>query len=163
MTATDLELSALWAQWIGSIAAVGAVVVAVIFGYLTLANNRRSKDAQERAALIAATSPQGFRTSVLAEAPSVQWLVKANGDQQWLLINVGSRTAHDVEIKGLTELDERRLTMREPRLRTLTEGEAVEFGLVSRFTLAGPANLIVTYTEVPQGHSLQKVVLVPAP
>jgi hypothetical protein len=56
---TPYEAASLWAQWVGSISAALAVVVAAVFGYLTLLNNRRSKDAQQRASLAAASGEGG--------------------------------------------------------------------------------------------------------
>ena len=164
MNATDLEVSALWAQWVGAGAAVGAVLVAVVFGYLTLANTRRSKDTQERATITASAEPLSadFADAVV-EVTRVHWRVEQAGGERWLLINEGSNTAHDVELSGLTALDQQRLTVDDPTPQTVGPTGVVGFVLVSRFTLSGPANVVVFFALESGGPKVQRVVRVPAP
>lgn len=163
MAVTDLEISALWAQWIGAGAAVGAVLVAVLFGYLTLANAQRSKDTQERATLTASTEPLSadFAAAVVA-ASRVQWRVEPNGGERWLLVHDGSTTAYGVRIAGLTELDKRRLTS-VPAEQDIAPTGTLPFTLVSRLTLSGPSNVVVTFALESGAERVRQVVRVPAP
>lgn len=163
---TPYESASLWTQWIGSISAALAVVVAIVFGYLTLASNQRSKDAQQRATLAAALagSPHSSQTLLAGARPGTTRLsVRHKAGEAWLLVNDGPDTVYLVDIQGLTELDKKRLheTPRDPP--TLAPGEAAEFSLVSRYTLSGPANVVVTYRLQPEGPPLQSVLQVPAP
>lgn len=159
---TPYEAASLWAQWVGSISAALAVVVAAIFGYLTLANDRRSKDAQQRATLAAAQgtalpSP-GLRA---AHGPGpTDFTVRHASGNTWLLVNAGTDEVFDVRISGLTDLDKRRV--RDIAPASLAAGEAREFVLISRYTRSGPANIVVTYRTHPGGSPERRVLAVPA-
>ena len=144
-----------------------AVLVAALFGYLTYANNKRSRDNQERASLAAAMSDGGGpRVGLLPtsrETSGVNFLVRHGGGESWLLMNNGSETARDLRIEGLTTLDKQRLTVDLPEPSVLEAGQACEFMLVSRLTLSGPANVVVHYRLDPDGPELRQVLQVPAP
>lgn len=165
MNATDFEVSALWAQWVGAGAAVGAVLVAVVFGYLTLANTRRSKDAQERATITAATdSAEPEFNARISDGQRLGWLVRRTNGESFALMNNSTLPVYDVRIEGLTDMDKQRLTIATPQPLTLEAGDAVEFVLLSRLTLSGPANLVLTYSIDPSGSQrVRRVVLVSAP
>ena len=163
---TPYEAASLWAQWVGSISAALAVFVAALFGYLTYANNRRSRDNQERASLAAASKDDaGHRAGLLpmSRANDVNFLIRHDVGETWLLINEGPRTARDVRIEGLTTLDRQRLTVTSPKTTALEPGEALQFALVSRFTLSGPANVVVHCLLDPDRTDVRQVLQVPAP
>lgn len=162
---TTYESWSLAAQWVGSGAAVAAVLVAVLFGYLTLASSRRSKDAQQRATLVAALDDPNRPQSVLAEhdAGRADFTIRQKAGETWLLVNEGPDIAYLVGIEGLTDLDKHRLQEIAQDPTSLGAGEAKEFVLVSRFTLSGPANVVVSYRLEPGGSELRRVLQVPAP
>jgi len=163
---TPYEAASLWAQWVGSISAALAVLVAAVFGYLTYANNRRSRDNQERASLAAASEDEaGHRAGLLptSHANAVNFLIRHGAGETWLLINEGPGTVRDVRIEGLTTLDRQRLTVTSSEATALEPGEALEFVLVSRFTRSGPANVVVQCLLDPEGEELRQVLQVPAP
>ncbi|MDJ0376973.1 hypothetical protein [Cryobacterium sp. PH31-L1] len=164
MHAIDLEVSSVLAQWVGAVAAVGAVVVAIVFGYLTLATTRRSKDAQERSAITAVTdsNEQGI-DSLMFNANRQSWPIQRTNAGTFTLMNNSTLPFYDVRIEGLTDLDKRRLTVNSPQPLMLEAGARLEFSLVSRLTLSGPANLVLTYAIDPGGtQRIRKVLLVPA-
>jgi hypothetical protein len=163
---TAYEAASLWAQWVGSISAALAVLVAAVFGYLTYANNRRSRDNQERATLAAAMEDSGRpRAGLLPSSRDDDGLEfgirRANGNR-WLLVNKGPETAWDVRIEGLTALDRQRLDPGGEEQGPLEAGGDREFGLVSRLTLSGPANVVVSYRRRPDGPELRRVLQVPS-
>lgn len=162
---TTYEVWSLAAQWVGSGAAVAAVLVAVLFGYLTLASSRRSKDAQQRATLVAALDDPNRPQSLLAERDSgrAEFSISRKGGETWLLVNQGPDIAYMVEIDGLTDLDKRRLAEVASEPGSLASGQAKEFVLVSRYTLSGPANVVISYRLEPGGSLLRRVLQVPAP
>jgi len=163
---TPYEAGSLWAQWVGSVSAALAVLVAALFGYLTYANNRRSRDNQERASLAAASVEEaGARAGLLpaSGAKDVNFRIRHDAGETWLLMNEGPGTARDVRIEGLTKLDRQRLTVTSSETTALEPGEALEFVLVSRFTLSGPANVVVHCLLDPEGDDLRQVLQVPAP
>jgi len=162
MTPEQIAESALWAQWVGALAALGGVVVAVIFGILTFTNTRRSKDTQQRATLVAADKSTTGRKGLLAESAPVQWVVHHKGGEAWFLVNEGTAPAHSTSIEGLTDLDKRRLTHVVTIPETVPVAMPLPFTLVSRFSLSGPANIVVTYIDGPGGKLRQTVLLVPA-
>lgn len=143
-----------------------AVLVAALFGYLTYANNKRSRDNQERASLAAAMSDVGGpRVGLLPTSRGtggVNFLVRHGGGESWLLMNDGPEAARDLRIDGLTALDKQRLTVDLPEPSVLEAGQACEFMLVSRLTLSGPANVVVHYRLDPDGPELRQVLQVPA-
>lgn len=161
---TTYEVWSLAAQWVGSGAAVAAVLVAVLFGYLTLASNRRSKDAQQRATMVAALDDPNRPQSILAEhdAGRAVFTIRHKAGETWLLVNEGPDVAYMVGIEGLTDLDKRRLIEVAAEPASLGEGQAKEFVLVSRLTLSGPANVVVLYRLEPGGSQLRRVLHVPA-
>lgn len=163
---TEYEVASLWAQWVGSGSAALAVVVAAVFGYLTLGNNRRSKDAQQRATMIAAMDKPNQQQSLVAQHPRVgraTLSIRHQTGETWLLINEGPNTVYMVQIDGLTDLDKRRLRAVALEPASLSEGQAKEFVLASRFTLSGPANVVISYRLKPGGSELRRVLEVPAP
>ncbi|MFS0866744.1 hypothetical protein AB3M83_05350 [Microbacterium sp. 179-B 1A2 NHS] len=161
---TTYESASLWAQWVGSGAAVAAVLVAIVFGYLTLLNNRRAKDAQQRASLAAASHRAGpHALPGIRDAAGANFSVRHHAGDTWLLTNDGPGIAYAVEIRGFTDLDERRLRDVPTAPFTVRAGEASGFTLVSRYTLAGPANIVVTYRLDPDGAPTTIVLPVPAP
>jgi hypothetical protein len=161
---TEYEAASLWAQWVGSGSAAAAVVVAALFGYLTLASNSRSKDAQQRATMVAALDDPNRPQSVLAERESgtADFRIERRSGETWLLINHGPDAAYMVDIEGLTDLDKRRLQEVALDPASLSPGQAKEFVLVSRYTLSGPANVVVSYRLEPGGSQLRRVLQVPA-
>lgn len=161
---TPYEAASLWAQWVGSVSAALAVVVAAVFGYLTLASNRRSKDAQQRATIVAALDDPNRPQSILAASESgrADFTIRHKAGETWLLVNEGPDVAHAVEIDGLTDLDKRRLQEVAGDPASLSAGQAKEFVLVSRLTLSGPANIVVSYRLNPGGSRLRRVLQVPA-
>ena len=112
---TAYEAASLWAQWVGSISAALAVLVAAVFGYLTYANNRRSRDNQERATLAAAMEGAGpARAGLLPSSGSEDgpgFRIRGAGGDRWLLVNEGPETAWGVRVDGLTALDKQRLDL----------------------------------------------------
>lgn len=164
MNVTDLEVSSLVAQWVGAVASALAVIVAVVFGAITLATSRRSIDTQERATLTATGEPttDGFANAVEA-LTRVRWEVLPDGGEHWLMRNGGSHTAHEVTIAGLTELDQRRLSPDDPEPSVVGPTSLLGFTLVSRFTLSGPANVVMTFALEPGGEKHSRVLKVPAP
>lgn len=161
---TEYEAASLWAQWVGSVSALAAVVVAAVFGYLTLASNNRSKDAQQRATLVAALDDPNRPQSILAEHESgrADFQINHKGGETWLLINQGPDIAYVVDIEGFTDLDKRRLQEVALDPASLSPGQAKEFVLVSRYTLSGPANVVISYRLEPGGSQLRRVLQVPA-
>ena len=162
---TAYEAASLGAQWVGSISAAFAVLVAAVFGYLTYANNKRSRDNQERATLAAATQPEGgHRVGILPTSrDSFNFIIRRAAGENWLLVNEAPHAAWGVRVEGLTTLDNQRLTVGSPTLSDLEPGEAKEFALVSRRTLSGPANVVVFGRLDPAGPELRQVLQVPAP
>ena len=152
------------AHWVGSGAAVVSVGVAVLFGYLTLANTRRSRDAQNLATIVAAgESPNGSGVLLLPEEKVIEWTVQPNGGESWLLVNDGQTVAYDVTLRGLTVTDQERLrTADGPDVAVVEPAESVPFEFVSRLTLSGPGNVVVSWTIAPGGPELRKAVRVPA-
>jgi hypothetical protein len=162
---TAYEAASLGAQWVGSIAAALAVLVAAVFGYLTYANNKRSRDNQERATLAAVTQPDGgHRVGILPTSRDrADFRIRHGAGENWLLVNEGPGTVWGVRIEGLTTLDEQRLTVSSPELSDLGPGQAKEFVLVSRRTRSGPANVVVFGRLDSAGPELRQVLQVPAP
>ncbi|NNC13632.1 hypothetical protein HII28_17335 [Planctomonas sp. JC2975] len=159
---TPYESASLVTQWISAAAAILAVAVAVIFGWLTLINNRRSKDAQERASFAAADAgaPNAVGFAELAES-EVRWAVEADGADSWLLRNTGTGTAYDLSVEGLTELDRQRLKIDTPAT-TIGPGEALRFEFVSRLSLSGPGNIVVRSAAAENERQSQRVLRIPA-
>jgi len=167
--ATDVSLYEAWslgAQWVSAGAAVLAVFVAAVFGWLTLVNNRRSKDTQERATLIAATDEQDAPPSLRAsrvESNGARLTIRHYSGEHWQIVNEGPATCIIDDVAGLTALDKKRLTAVAAEPDSLSPGEAKEFILVSRLTQTGPANIVVSFRVEPGGSLLRQVLLVPAP
>lgn len=161
---SEFEQSSLIAQWVGSGSAVAAVLVAVVFGYLTLANTRRSKDTQQRSTMVAAFEAPDSPESILGSnvEAHTSFSIRQGRGESWLLINEGPDIAYSIQVDGLTDLDKRRLreVARDPG--SLGVGDAKEFVLVSRLTLSGPANVVVSYSLEPGGPQLRRVLQVPA-
>lgn len=103
--------------------------------------------------------------SILAagESSRADFSVMHKAGETWLLVNNGPDVAYMVEIEGLTDLDKRRLLEVSLDPASLGEGQAKEFVLVSRLTLSGPANVVVSYRLEPGGSQLRRVLQVPAP
>lgn len=163
---TPYEAASLWAQWVGSISAALAVFVAALFGYLTYANNKRSRDNQERATLAAAMGGAGEpRAGILptGSARGVDFVLRGSGSDRWLLVNEGTESALGVRLEGLTALDQQRLRGAAEGPVQLGPGQAHQFVLVSRLTLSGPANIVVFYRLQDGGPELRRVLQVPAP
>jgi hypothetical protein len=161
---TEYEAWSLTTQWITAGAAVAAIFVAVVFGALTLRSSNRSKDAQERATFAAADKAGPLSAEfaqAVAEVGLVNWEVLPDSGENWLLRNSGSSTAYDVSIVGLTELDKKRLTAGEYGVVAPTG--VVQFRMVSRFTISGPGNIVVTFRLAEDGAVSQRTVRVPAP
>lgn len=132
-------------------------------GYLTLASNKRSKDTQQRATLIAALDDTGEDHPVGAVKPGGGVAVFHKAGETWLLANQGSGAIRVSSIEGLTDLDKKRLTSVAPEPKVLNPGDAREFVLVSRYTLSGPANVVVTFTSESLGVEFRRILQVPAP
>ncbi|KAA9133856.1 hypothetical protein [Microbacterium caowuchunii] len=162
---TDYETAALAAQWVGSVSSALAVVVAAVFGYLTLQNNRRSRDAQQRASLAAASGGTQHRQGLVAGARTGGSTLRVahRSGETWALVNSGPDTVHLVRIEGLTDLDKRRLREVPPEPTPLDAGQSTEFVLTSRYTMSGPANVVVWFSDRPGGTVLRTVLQVPAP
>src|SRR5262245_19012081 len=114
---TECESATLAAQWVAAWATVAAVLVAAVFGWLTLVTSRRAKDAQVRASYAAAED--GFTVSAdFADAVTavsrVNWEVSREAGENWLLRNAGGTTAYNVAITGLTVYYSTRLTTADP-------------------------------------------------
>jgi hypothetical protein len=158
------EAASLTTQWITAIATVIAVFVAALFGWLTWLNTRRSKDAQDRATYAAVDTsgplPADFAQAV-AEVGLVNWEVLHSSGENWFLRNSGNSTAHDVTIEGLTAIDKKRL--KAASLGTLGPTMMGEFQMVSRLSISGPGNAVVTFRLDPDGTPSQRTVRVPAP
>ncbi|MDH6236795.1 hypothetical protein [Cryobacterium sp. CG_9.6] len=150
MTPEQIALSNLQAQWWGVAAAFLTVAVAATFGYLTLLNNRRALDAQQRATLaaVSAEPAHSLRRGVATPA-AVSWQIRTGGGNQWMLINSGSKPAYNVQVAGYTDLDQRRIFGMDTPRDSVAPEEAVPFQVRSRFTLRGPVNVIVTFTDEP--------------
>ena len=163
---TAYEAASLWAQWVGSISTALAVFVAALFGYLTYANNRRSRDNQERATLAAAMDGTARpRVGLLPDErrTGADLVIRSSGGEGWLLINEGPATVRSVRLEGLTTLDQHRLQVGSDEPGDLQPGQSRGFTLVSRLTLSGPANVVVHYRLDEAGPELQRVLQVPAP
>jgi hypothetical protein len=171
MDPNEIAKSALDAQWLSAWATVAAAILAGLFGFLTLFNFRLGRrneklgqDNQERATLTAASDPMTEDVAtLLGNINRIRWTVSHDAGESWLLFNEGTDDAYDVQISGLTALDRQRLTTFPTEPTLVPSAEAVGFDFVSRFTLSGPGNLVVTYATEPDGVGLRKVVLVPAP
>ena len=178
MDAKELAQSALDAQWLSAWATVAGAVVAGLLAVATFFNSVRgwrnkklgeqnlilSEDNQERATLTAAADPISEDVATLVgNMNRIRWTVRHGTGESWLLLNEGTDTAYDVHIEGLTALDKQRLTTDPVEPSTIGSAEAVVFVFVSRFTLSGPGNVVVSYASEPGGAELRKVVLVPAP
>ncbi|TDW28699.1 hypothetical protein [Cryobacterium psychrophilum] len=167
MTPEQIALSSLQAEWWGVAASFLTVIVAAIFGFLTLLNNRRALDAQNRAALAAVTAaprrPGRLRQAALIPANAeVAWAIESVADGQWMLINAGTATAYDVALTGYTDLDQRRISVADGAPRTLAPGEALAFTVLSRFTLRGPANVVVTFAFESGAATVRQTLRAPA-
>ena len=140
------------------------MLVAVLFGYLTLASNRRSKDAQQRATIVAALDDPNRPQSVLAQDESgrAEFAIRHKTGETWLLINDGPDVAFAVHVEGMTDLDKKRLIEVAAEPVSLGPGDAKEFVLVSRLTLSGPANVVVKYRLRPGGSVLSRILQVPS-
>ena len=162
---TDYESAALAAQWVGSVSSALAVVVAAVFGYLTLQNNRRSRDAQQRASLAAASDDMESRQGLVPRAKTGGSTLSAvhRSGETWALVNSGPDTVHLVRMEGLTDLDKRRLRELPTEPTPLEAGQSTEFVLTSRYTMSGPANLVVWFSLHPGGAPVRVVLQVPAP
>ncbi|TFC93013.1 MULTISPECIES: hypothetical protein [Cryobacterium] len=160
MTATEIAASGLWTQWLGL--GLSAVVggLGIYFARLAQITSRLSRDNQERAALAAADSPGILPTPSIL--PSIAWSTSPVGGESYVLVNRGFETAYDVTVDGLTELDKQRLTVNNPTPE-LEAAAALEFVLVSRLSLSGPANLVVKHSTEPGGTRIGNVLLVHAP
>ena len=169
---TAYESASLVAQWFGVGVGVATVLVAAVFGYLTLVNNRRSKDNQERATYAAADSsdsvePASDRTPSASDesanaTPRVEWEVIHEVGENWLLRNAGPSTAYDVKLRGYTVLDHSRLTG--PSEATeLEPSKMLRFVFVSRLAKSGPGNVVVVYSLANGGPRVEHVLRVPAP
>lgn len=158
------EAASLTTQWITAVATVVAVFVAALFGWLTWLNTRRSKDTQDRATYAAVDSsgplPADFAQAV-AEVGLVNWEVLPHGGETWLLRNSGNSTAHDVSIEGLTDVDKKRL--KPVDLGSLGPTMMGQFRMVSRLSISGPGNAVVTFRLEPDGPTSRRTVRVPAP
>ncbi len=160
---TEYEAWSLTTQWITAGAAVLAVLVAVVFGWLTLATSRRSKDAQDRASYAAAevSAPMSAEfAQAVAEIAQVNWEVNHHNGETWLLRNSGTTTAFDVELEGLTPQDQSRLTTVD--IGDLGPTSVTAFTFVNRFTLSGPGNLVVNFSLMDAGPRVRRIVRVPA-
>jgi hypothetical protein len=162
---TEYETASLVTQIITTAATVAAVLVALIFGWLTLRNSRLSKDNQERATYAAADSdapmPAEFAQAV-REVRQVDWVVERERGESWLLRQVGGSAAYDVHVAGLTELDQRRLKVVADAGDIGPTG-VVPFTYVSRLSLSGPGNIVVTFRVEKDGPESRRVVRIPAP
>lgn len=92
---TSSDSWSLAAQWAGSSVAVAAVLVAVLFCYLTLASSRRSKDVQQRATIVAALDDPYQPQSILGEgdAGHADSTIRHKAGKAWLLVNEGPGVA----------------------------------------------------------------------
>lgn len=160
---TPYESASLVTQWISAVASVLAVLVAVIFGWLTLINNRRSKDAQDRATYAAAGSstvgPAGVEPRT-GQAGLPDWELERQGDATWLLKNAWPSVAYDVTVQGLTELDNRRLMVPSDRV-TLEPAATLGFEFRPRLSLPGPGNIVVRFATEEGGPTSTRVLRVP--
>lgn len=161
---TAFEAWGLAASWVGSGAAVASVIIAAVFGYLTLANSRRSKRALDTATYAAAQEPaHADGRGVLPMGPiPVRWRIEHAGGQGWLLINDGTADAFDVSMQGLTATDRQRLTSAE-EAGVVPAASALGFVYVSRLTLDGPGNLVVSWRFGPEAVEQSKVLRIPSP
>jgi len=90
---TAYETASLVTQWITTIATVAAVLVALVFGWLTLSNSRRSKDNQDRATYAAATPDQplsGDFADAVKAAIDVGWDVTHDAGENYLLMSTSA-------------------------------------------------------------------------
>ncbi|MHA7985124.1 hypothetical protein ACX9R5_04885 [Rathayibacter sp. CAU 1779] len=161
---TAYESASLVTQWISAVAAIFAVAVAIVFGWLTLLNNRRSKDAQERASFAAADAappPAAEFAHDTTQAPQVTWAVEPRGTEAWLLRNTGTITAFEVTVAGLTDLDNRRLQADSAPI-DIPPTDVLPFDFVSRLSLSGPGNLVIEFAVEHGGQRTRQVVRVPA-
>lgn len=67
----------------------------------------------------------------------------------------------DVRIEGFTELDNRRLGPIRAR-GTLGSGDSIQITVVSRLSLSGPSNVVVSYVHSRPGSCLSSTLLVPS-
>ena len=114
--------------------------------------------------MVAALDDPNRPQSVLAERESgtADFRIERKNGETWLLINQGPDVAYMVDVEGLTDLDKRRLHKVALDPASLSPGQAKEFVLVSRYTLSGPANVVVSYRLEPGGSQLRRVLQVPA-
>ena len=166
---TEYESWSLLTQVITTVATAAAVVVALVFGWLTLANSRRSKDNQDRATFAAASLEAPISAEfaeVVVGLSRVNWEVSHQGGENFLLRNAGSETAHGVAIFGLTDGDKERLVKAAGDIGSLGPTEVVGFVYTSRFTRSGPGNIVVAFSlnaKYPSSDRITRVVRVPAP
>jgi hypothetical protein len=140
------------------------VLVAVVFGWLTLATSKRSKDNQERATYAAADSDAPMTAEfadAVREVRQVDWVVLPDRGESWILKHVGGTTAYKVHVSGLTELDQRRLKVVADAGDIGPTG-VVPFTFVSRLSLSGPGNIVVAFHVDEFGPQHRRVVRVPA-
>lgn len=114
--------------------------------------------------MVAALDDPNRPQSILAghDARRADFMIRHKAGETWLLVNEGPAVAFMVGIEGLTDLDKRRLTEVAADPASLGAGQAKEFVLVSRLTLSGPANVVVSYRLEPGGSQLRRVLQVPA-
>lgn len=142
------EISGLWAQWVSAGAAVAAVVVAALFGALTLANTRKSNDAQQRASLALDTSPDLVATFErgLRDGPTVEWEVeKGPKPNLWLLMHTGNATAYDVFFYGATDQDQARMYADSSAFASVEPGTSIPFRIRTFWGAAAVPTLIVEW------------------
>jgi hypothetical protein len=164
MRVNAYESASLVTQWITTVATVAAVLVALVFGWLTLANSRRSKDNQDRATYAAAT--QEPVSAEFAEAvkgvSDVSWQVIHEAGENYILRHTGSISARHVVISGLTLTDQSRLEIK-GNVGDVGPTGVVPFVFRSRFSQSGPGNVVVSFqTENSQSQTLSRTVRVPA-
>jgi hypothetical protein len=160
MNPDEIAASSLWTQWLGLGVSLVVGGVGIYFARLAHITSRLSRDNQERSTLTAADAP-GILPSP-SVVPSIAWSISPTTGESYSLVNRGFETAYDVTVDGLTELDKKRLTVDNPT-PSLEPFAALAFVLVSRFSLSGPANLVVKHSTEPGGTRIGNVLVVHAP
>lgn len=67
----------------------------------------------------------------------------------------------DVRVEGFTELDKRRLGSVQAR-DSLGSGDSLRVTIVSRLSMSGPANVVVSYVHSIPGSRFSDTLLVPS-
>ena len=128
----------------------------------TLANVTNGEPANPWAEWMDSIPGGNKERSELLDVGGPNLTVRRKAGETWLLLNEGPSIVYMPEIEGLTDLDKRRLLEVALEPASLGVAQAKEFVLVSRYSLSGPASIVVSFRLEPGGPLMRRVLDVPA-